>query len=178
MKVMMTMMMNTYISWNLVWPIIFAVEFEHADNEIAMIKIIKILNKAHGTYMIEKNKLMFTEHFDLLDYKWSTSVIASEDKRYKVKSNEYQFRRIEQERIVIRWLLNNVNEQFDSYDDIFLKVFFDRNFLNLSVEKIKSKYNLSNKKYYMIIEVGEYLFKRAWCLLTPPKELLDMIESS
>ncbi|MEG0359798.1 MAG: hypothetical protein RR598_11085, partial [Anaerorhabdus sp.] len=66
--------MTSYISWKKMWDVIYAVEFEGADSTVAMNKLIELLLTAHGTIKVEKNELVFMEQYDLMDYKWSTSV--------------------------------------------------------------------------------------------------------
>lgn len=170
--------MKIYISWKSTWDILYENEFNGANPDISMLKLIKLLRKGHGTYDVRDNKLIFVEYYDLMDYKWSTSVIASSEKKYKVEKRENLLLKIEEEREVITWLLDQVNNRFDGYDQIYLNVFFERNFLDNNIRLIRAKHSLHNNRYYEIVESAEYLVKRAWCLLTPPKALLDMIESN
>lgn len=167
--------MTTYFNWRKMWDIIYAVDVDNADAEIAMIKLIKLLRKSHGSFNIQNNCLIFVEHYDLMDYKWSTSVIGSTDKRYQTEKNKEVLKKIEEERSVVKWLLDYVNMRFDGFDEIYLKVFFDRNFLDYGIERIKTKYGLHNDRYYSVIETSEYLIKRAWCLLSPPQSILDIV---
>ncbi|MEG3040197.1 MAG: hypothetical protein RR788_07860, partial [Erysipelotrichaceae bacterium] len=95
------------------WDVIYAVEFEGADSTVAMDKLVKILRSAHGTIKVEKNELVFIEQYDLMDYKWSTSVIGSTEQRYQTEKAQQVIERIEEERSVIKWLLGYVNMRFD-----------------------------------------------------------------
>ncbi|MEG2836420.1 hypothetical protein, partial [Anaerorhabdus sp.] len=162
--------MTSYISWKKMWDVIYAVEFEDADSTVAMDKLVKILRSAHGTIKVEKNKLVFMEQYDLMDYKWSTSVIGSTEQRYQTEKAQQVIERIEEERSVIKWLLGYVNMRFDGFDEIYLKIFFDRNFSDFNTQKIKVKYGINNRRYYAKMETSEYLVKRAWCLLSPPQQ--------
>ncbi|MEF9967895.1 MAG: hypothetical protein RR766_05210 [Longicatena sp.] len=166
--------MTMYISWKKMWDIIYAVEFEGAPSTNAMMELIKLLRTAHGAIKLEKNELVFIEHYDLMDYKWSTSVIGSSEKRYQTEKHKQVIEKIEEERRVVAWLLDYVNMRFYDFEEIYLNIFYDRYFFDNNIEKIKVKYRINNIRYYAIIETSEYLVKRAWCLLSPPQQILDM----
>lgn len=167
--------MDRYINFSDLWKILKGVEYDNEDSDLALQSLINLLKSAHGSYDIRNNKLIFIEHYDYLDYKYSSSIIGSEDEKLKIMQKEKLLFKIESEREVILWMLNRFNDCFYECDESYLEVFYDRYFLNCDVRYIFDKYRINRKKYYRIMENAEYLAKRAWLLLKPSKGILEML---
>lgn len=168
--------MNKYITWSDLWYPIRAVEYENEDAELTMLKLIGMLKKrAHGRFAVQKNQIIYIRDYNYDDYKWSTSIMGSEEQAYRVEQNKKLLDAIHVEEACIDWLLDHVNDEFEGWDDVYLKVFFERYYEDASVDSIKIKYQINNRRYYSIQETVEYLVKMAWLLINPPQELIDMI---
>lgn len=167
--------MDRYINFSDLWKVLKGVEYEGEDTDLALQNLINLLKLAHGSYDIRDNQLIFIEHYNYLDYKYSSSVIGSDDEKLRVEQKEKLLFKIESERSVILWMLNKLNDCFYDHDEVYLEVFYDRYFLNCDVRHIFEKYRINRKKYYRIMENAEYLAKRAWLLVEPKKDMLEML---
>lgn len=167
--------MTQYINWSLIWNILKSVEYENADPDMALIKLVELLRKAHGSYAIQNKKIIFIEQYDFLDYKWSSSIIGSDDSAMRIEKKEEFIKKIHEEQSCIKWLLDHLNSWFYPRDEMYLKVFFQRYFLDRNVSDTMKKLNLNNRSFYVAMKNAEYLAKRAWLLLKPPKAMLDLL---
>lgn len=164
-----------YISWKDVWSILKEVEYEDADPDLALVKLVQLLCQAHGSYSICNHKLIFIEYYDYMDYRWSSSIIGSEDPEMRIEQKEELIKKIYEEQECVKRLIKDLNERFYNRDEIYLKVFFEKYFLNNTVSKIKKKFNIHNDRYYVIMKNAQYLAKRSWLLLKPPKAIMNLV---
>lgn len=168
--------MDKYINWSDIWSVLKKVEYEDYDPDFGMNDLVGLLKKAHGIYEVKNNELVFVENYDFSDYRWTSSIIGSDDQHLKIEQNKKLLSHINSERECISWLLNQINESFCDHDENYLKVFYDRYMMNNNVENILEKYRINRKRFYTIMENAEYLVKKAWLLFTPPKDLIDMFD--
>ncbi len=132
--------MNKYINWKDIWSILKAVEYEGADSDVALVKLVELLRNAHGGYDVRNNKIMFIEQYDYMDYKWSSSIIGSDDPQMRIQQKEELINKIQEEKECVEWLIEHLNERFYNRDEIYLKVFFERYFFDNNISKIKKKF--------------------------------------
>lgn len=171
--------MDRYLTYDDLWKILRAVEYEAKEEDEALMQIINLLKKAHGLFEVQDNKLIFNERYNYIDYKYSSSVIASDDEALRVQNNKLLLNKIHEEKGVVEWLLVRLNQEFELFNEneIYFKVFYERYFEEKKVEKILDDNLLGRKKYYCIIAAVEHLAKVAWLLFRYPKDFYDFYES-
>lgn len=167
--------MDYYVNWDDAWKIVWDRELEEIDENIAFEKFLVLLKKAHGRWLVCDNKLIFREEYDHMDYHFSTSVIGSEDYRWRVEQAETLRKKIDEERNVIAYLLELINDEFEKYEPLFLNIFYDRFFVGMRTEDIQRKYGISKKKYYATMEGSEWLFRNGLLIIKPNPAILKII---
>ncbi|MFV0380921.1 MAG: hypothetical protein ACK5KR_01600 [Breznakia sp.] len=168
--------MDKYISWDEVWKISFDREKEVIDETTAFHKFVNVFKHIHGGFVLQNKKIVFKENYDLKDYRYSTSIIGSNNERWKVEQFKRLLEQIHEEQDVIDFYLKRINSIFKPYKPIFLELLYDRYFQSMKIENIQKKYKINNKKYYYIIESSEYLFKDAVMILKPPPQIIEHIK--
>lgn len=160
--------MNKYITWKETWAILEARELDKIDETTAFYRFINVLRLGFGRYTMINNQLVFIEMENPMNYKYSTSVIGSDHPTWKVEKGKMLVDRIVEERDVVDFYLERINDEFSQYKKIYLPLFFDRYFNSLSVNDIQKKYNISKRKYYSLMEAAEHCFKKAVMIWKPP----------
>ncbi|MEG2684790.1 MAG: hypothetical protein RR929_01870 [Erysipelotrichaceae bacterium] len=166
--------MRKYLNCGSFWKVIEDVEYNNLEPDVGFMKIIKLLLSANGTYFIHCNELIFVENYDYMDYKYSSSIIGSSDDQLRIEKADVLLSKINDERYAIQLFVKNINSYFKDYDPICLKLFFENYLCEYKVRKISKINSISNSTYYDYIDCAEYLFKRAFCLYTPNKGMLEM----
>ena len=164
---------NSYVSWDNTWQVLEDRDRDRIDENVAFDRLIKIFKNAHGNFMIRNNKLMFRGEYDYTSYKFSTSVIGSDDEHYKVEQSRLLINKISEEQSVLKFYLDRINDAFESYSPMNLQLLYDRYFNGLSTTSIQKKYALHKNKYYYIIETSEYLAKEAMLLIKPSPAMIE-----
>lgn len=171
--------MDRYVNFDDLWAILKAVEYEGKDADEALVEIINLLKRVHGAFKVKDNKFEFIERYNLLDYKYSGCIIGSDDEQLRIESNKKLLDKIDEEKRVVDWLISRLNEEFKLFRDeeVYLKVFHERYFKELTVRNLLNKYKINNKKYYRIIIVVEHLAQEAWLLFRYPPEFYEFYYS-
>ncbi|MDQ0363238.1 hypothetical protein [Breznakia pachnodae] len=168
--------MDKYINWDETWQVLEDRDRDRIDETTAFNRLINIFKQAHGSYLLQNGKIVFRENYDLMDYRYSTSVIGSDNKDWKVEQSKKLSDRINEERDVLAFYLDRINSTFKSYSPIFLELLYDRYFDDMTVREILKKREINNKRYYYVIESSEYLFKEATLILKPSPQITEHIE--
>ena len=168
--------MDKYISWDETWQVLEDREREIIDETVAFDRLVKIFKQAHGTYLLKNGKIIFEGDYDLLDYRYSTSVIGSEEQKWRVEQSKKLLDRVNEERDVLDFYLDRINSTFEPYKPIFLELLYERYFQAMKTEDIQKKYRINKKRYYYVMETSEYWFKEATLILKPFPAIVEHIE--
>lgn len=168
--------MDKYISWDETWQVLEDRDRDRIDETTAFNRLINIFKQAHGSYLLQNGKIVFRENYDLMDYRYSTSVIGSDNKDWKVEQSKRLSNRINEERDVLAFYLDRINSTFKPYKTIYIELLYDRYFQDMKTEDIQRKYRINKKKYYHFIECSEYWFKEAILILKPSPQITAHIE--
>ena len=162
-----------YINWDKLFNIIYESYMRRKDEQIALMELLELLITANGYYSIEYKKIEFNEYYEYDNYKYSTSIIGSEE--YRTENFKSYLEKIQVERDCVSWLLDRLNKIFADWPIIYIKIFFLRYLKKNKIKAILDECCISQKTYYELIEVVDYLVMKAWLLWCPPKAMIEVI---
>ncbi|MEG0411164.1 MAG: hypothetical protein RR538_09425 [Erysipelotrichaceae bacterium] len=163
--------MQTYVKMNDLYNIVYDANYNYVDENVAMERIMELFNNRSGKFSIINGELQFTPNYDRMNYKWSTSVIGSDNEKYKVENQKKLFDAIEEEIATFEYIIDDINNCMKGYPKEMKEMFVRRYINNEKVRFILSKMHISRKYYYKYIEAGEWLFKTEIGIKNPPKQI-------
>lgn len=162
-----------YITWNKLFNIIYESYTRRKDEQIALMELVELLITANGYYSIEGKKIVFNEYYEYDNYKYSTSIIGSEE--YRTENFKNYLEKIQIERECVYWMLDRLHKIFSDWPVIYIEIFFLRYLKKSKIKAILEECCISQKTYYELIEVIDYLVMKAWLLWCPPAAMVEVI---